>query len=151
MKYKFVDGKEIEIPVISVRDADDVYDVMFKLNLPDTQDGFDRGNGEGVWAYSDDETKKIHDEEIVLGGIYFARILNDSVYYPGKLKYNEIVAFEMRGKYRPIAFFTELNEKYGPPKADEIRAAMHNMGGLRCEICKDNIGKKEDTLIEIND
>lgn len=73
-----------------------------KINLPETQEDFISGNGEGVWVLVDDETKAAYDKDVV-GGCYFGILDNDSIYWPN-LVHGTKVRFEMRGQYRPVAF-----------------------------------------------
>lgn len=82
-----------------------------KVNLPEDEDAYQSGNGEGVWVIVDDETKKLHDddkENIIAKGI----LDNDSWYYQGLYAGVEI-SFELRGKNRPVVSYQWLRENYG--------------------------------------
>ena len=72
-----------------------------KINVPETEEDYLRGNGEGMWALVDEETKKAHDDDNVTGGGYQAELDNDSFYWPG-LEHGQIVPIEMRGDKRPV-------------------------------------------------
>ncbi len=81
-----------------------------KVNFPLTVEDFAAGNGEGMWVLVDKETKEAHDKD-VSGGEWVGILSNDSIYFPG-LRCGEVVRFEMRGEYRPVAIFDGfLSEK----------------------------------------
>jgi hypothetical protein len=113
--YAFESGEKQEVPAFKT--PSDI-NLMFKLNLPSSRENFESGNGEGVWACTDNPTLERLNKDGT-GGIYFARVLNDSVYYP-TLKCDTIVAMEMRGDKRPVALYDELIEKFGKSKRDEV-------------------------------
>lgn len=84
---------------------------LFKVNLPDSYDSYLDGIGEGVWAYTDKESyERIFKDE--KEGIIYVKILNTSLYYDG-LYYDTLIPVELRGKYRPVAIYEELVDKYG--------------------------------------
>lgn len=82
-----------------------------KVNLPDTQESYFSGNGEGVWVLVAPEVKQLHDED-ARGGLSFGVLDNDSVYYPS-LKHGEVIPFEWRGEKRPVAPFSYLVQRFG--------------------------------------
>lgn len=106
--YQFSNGVCAEVQDFPKVDSS----YYFKVNLPNSQDSYESGNGEGVWAYTDAESyeKWKNDEQ---DAIIYVKILNDSVYYNG-LEYGDLVPVELRGEYRPVAIYEELISKYGP-------------------------------------
>ena len=77
-----------------------------KINLPQTEEDYLAGNGEGVWMLVDSETKKAYDED-AKGGRYVGILDNDSLYFPN-LVHGKLIPFEMRGQDRPVAIFPEF-------------------------------------------
>lgn len=86
---------------------------LVKVNLPDSQESYEHGNGEGCFArligaeaceayWADAES-----------GDYQALLDNDSWYYPG-LKHGTTVPVEMRGRNRPVVPLKWLQDNYGP-------------------------------------
>ncbi len=94
-----------------------------QVNLPLTEQDYASGNGEGVWVLVDPETKKAYDQDITGKG-YIGILDNDSCYYPG-LNAGELLPFEMRGEYRPVAdfhgFLTQLQRLTPEAKAALIQ------------------------------
>ena len=82
-----------------------------KVNMPDNAEGYERGNGEGVFVLVDEQTKRAHDNDEE-SGIYFGVLDNDSFYWPG-INHGEIIPFEMRGNNRPVVPLAWLVESYG--------------------------------------
>ena len=80
-----------------------------KVNLPLTEQDYLAGNGEGVWVLVDPKTKRAHDEDATGGG-YVGILDNDSCYYPG-LNAGELIPFELRGIFRPVANFYSFLSK----------------------------------------
>ena len=112
VKYTFADGKVVdyeEIPIFDVN-TDDGH--LFKINLSDNNEDYLNGNGEGVWAIGNRDTMKAHKDNELGNNIYFVRILNDSVYYPG-LMCDTVVPIKFRGDKRPVALMSELQYRYG--------------------------------------
>lgn len=81
-----------------------------KVNLPASQEAYDRGNGEGVWCLVTEDVKKAYDADEV-GTSYTAILDNDSVYYP-KLVHGTKIPIEMRGEYRPVVSYKWLIKNY---------------------------------------
>jgi len=77
-----------------------------KVNLPPSEADYLRGNGEGVWVLVDSATKTDYNQD-VSGKGYVGILDNDSLYYP-ELKAGDLLLFEMRGGYRPVAAFYEF-------------------------------------------
>lgn len=131
-----------------------------KVNLPLTKQDYAAGNGEGVWVLVDSETKKAHDEDAT-GGSYIGILSNDSCYYPG-LNCGELLPFEMRGEYRPVADFHGFLSKLMKltPEGKELlirqiarRQALEPNPPICCNciFCCDKRGFPEpDDLIEID-
>lgn len=71
-----------------------------KVNLPETEDDYIDGNGEGVWVLVDEKAKTAHDTD-VNEGTYLGILANDSVYYP-HMTFGSAVVIEMRGSQRPV-------------------------------------------------
>ena len=80
-----------------------------KVNLPLTEQDYLAGNGEGVWVLVDPKTKQAHDTDAIGGG-YVGILDNDSCYYPG-LNAGQLIPFELRGSYRPVANFYSFLSK----------------------------------------
>ena len=80
-----------------------------KVNLPLTEQDYLAGNGEGVWVLVDPKTKQAHDMDAAGGG-YVGLLDNDSCYYPG-LNAGQLILFEMRGSFRPVANFYSFLSK----------------------------------------
>lgn len=80
-----------------------------KVNLPLTEQDYLAGNGEGVWVLVDPKTKQAHDTDATGGG-YVGILDNDSCYYPG-LNAGQLIPFELRGSYRPVANFHSFLSK----------------------------------------
>lgn len=93
-----------------------------KVNLPSDLESFKTGNGEGVWAYpcSPEDDEKVNNDNYY--GEAYVIVKNDSFYYPGLIKYNDIIKVHCNGKKRPylhIDLFTEYSEKTNPEKNKE--------------------------------
>jgi hypothetical protein len=86
----------------------------FKVNLPDTEEGYRNGNGEGCWAWTDDPDviRKWEDDYTSAPGETFdVRLDNDSWYWHG-LEHGTTVPIEMRGDKRPVVPLAWLQERY---------------------------------------
>ena len=81
-----------------------------KVNLPNSAEAYERGNGEGVFVLVDAETKRDYDANAE-GGEYEGILDNDSWYWRG-LDHGEVVPFEMRGEFRPVVPYEWLNERF---------------------------------------
>ena len=81
-----------------------------KVNLPNSEEKYIAGNGEGVWCLVDEDTKRAHDENETGGG-YTAILDNDSLYWDG-LKHGVEMPIELRGDYRPVVPFGWLAAHY---------------------------------------
>lgn len=66
-----------------------------KVNLPNSEEKYISGNGEGCFVIVDEETRRLYDEDD-FGTICEGILDNDSLYYPD-LKHGVRVPFEMRG------------------------------------------------------
>lgn len=80
-----------------------------QINLPLTAEDYAHGNGEGVWVEVDRDTRAAYDRDAVGPG-YCGVLANDSLYYPG-LCCGELICFEMRGQYRPVADIRKLHDR----------------------------------------
>ena len=100
----------------------------FKLNLPDTFEKYQSGNGEGIWAVA--LTKELTDK-IDKGSVkqFNAYAANDPMYYP-HLKCGSRILSETRGRdFRPVAVWDNLsNSKDTPGNKEEMfrKMAEHN-------------------------
>lgn len=92
-----------------------------QVNLPLTGQDYADGNGEGVWVLVDPETKKAYDQDLTGKG-YIGILDNDSCYYPG-LNAGELLPFEMRGEFRPVADFHGFLAQL-PRLTPEAKAAL---------------------------
>ena len=72
-----------------------------KINLPQSQDKFAKGLGEGIWVSVDDITMAAYNSN-TQGGVYTGSLRNDSYYFP-HLKWGCTISFEMRGMNRAVA------------------------------------------------
>ena len=80
-----------------------------KVNLPETENDYKDGNGEGVWALVDDTCKKAYDNDSDCC-TFIGILCNDSIYYP-YMTYVTAVVIEMRGERRPVVPYTFLNDR----------------------------------------
>lgn len=94
---------------------------LIKINLPLTEVDFTNGYGEGVWIEVDQKTKDDYDQDAIGTG-YCGILANDSLYYPG-LCCGEIIYFEMRGPFRPVADIQDLHTRF-PYLTPEAKAAL---------------------------
>lgn len=74
-------------------------DKYFKVNIPDSKEGYNSGNGEGMWCQPlTEEDEKIYESG---SGSFDVVLLNDSVYIP-PLFYGTVIRAEARGNKRPV-------------------------------------------------
>ena len=72
---------------------------VMKFNIPEDIEGYQRGNGEGVWGYIENESAlEQYDKGI---GEFSVILLNDTIYHP-ILEYGIVCVVEGRGQNRPI-------------------------------------------------
>jgi len=72
-----------------------------KVNLPDSEENYQSGNGEGVWACPVDDIQHQLIHDYVVGSIVKVVVLNNCFYYP--LNYGDIVSVIITNeKNRPI-------------------------------------------------
>jgi len=104
--YEFENGNKVAVKDFTKPNSE----CFFKVNLPNTVANYEAGSGEGVWAYTDEESYKkwLKDEK---DSIVYVKILNNSMYYKG-LEYGDLIPVELRGEYRPVAIYDELIAKY---------------------------------------
>jgi len=111
----------VEIPLLSCRSSEELQNMYahiaeekgmkyIKINIPENEESYNSGNGEGVWVLVDAKAKKAYhtDEE---GTSYSGILDNDSIFYSG-LVAGVIIPFEMRGDKRPVVPFKWLTENY---------------------------------------
>lgn len=79
----------------------------FKVNLPDTEEEYAKGNGEGCFALFDDKEADLY--EMDANGTGEVILDNDSIYYP-KLKHGTKVPIEYRGNNRPVVPYSWLQQ-----------------------------------------
>lgn len=100
---------------------------LFKVNLPDTFELYQSGNGEGIWACpADKETEDLwkNDTDGQQGVVYAC---NDSFYYPGEIVFGSRVLVEFRGENRPVAVWDDL---HGTAEAEQNKEKiMHKLTG----------------------
>ena len=82
-----------------------------KINVPTTEEEYVRGNGEGMWALTDDSGKRAYDEDAE-SGEYEVIIDNDSFFWEG-LEHGQLMPVEMRGVHRPIVPYNWLFAIFG--------------------------------------
>ena len=105
-----------------------------KVNLPLTEQDYLAANGEGVWVLVNPTTKRDHDMDVTGGG-YIGILDNDSCYFPG-LNAGQLIPFELRGAFRPVAnfhsFLSKLTRLTPEGKALLLeRIAMYQTGNIR--------------------
>ena len=81
-----------------------------KVNLPQSEQDYKDGAGEGVFVIVSAKTKEAHDNDISGSG-YKGVLDNDSCYYSG-LYHGAIIPLEMRGENWPVVPYTWLKERY---------------------------------------
>ena len=82
-----------------------------KVNLPESEEDYLAGYGEGMWAKVDDKTLEAYNSDAVGEG--FEAILdNDSFYWDG-LEHGQIAPIEMRGDKRPVVPYNWLFAIFG--------------------------------------
>ncbi len=89
-----------------------------KLNLPSTIDGFETGNGEGVWGCpltkKDLYISKNDDDDTTFQVI----LLNDSIYYP--FPYGTILTAKCIYGFRPVLSYKWINNIFKTHKNTTI-------------------------------
>lgn len=96
-----------ERQVLTREELDKLGADYFHLNLPDTIENYQSGNGEGVWAVcrpKDRQDLRYDKKE----GQFIAFSCNDSVYYPGEIVIGSAILAEHRGENRPVACWDDL-------------------------------------------
>lgn len=96
-----------------------VKDELFKINLPFTETEYESGNGEGVWAITDNASLEIINDIKSINDFVLVRILNDSIYY-NDLKFGDYIIVETRGEKRPVANYEILNSNYNKESEEEV-------------------------------
>ena len=81
----------------------------FKLNLPDTFENYQSGNGEGIWAVCNPKDRLALRADMKKGQ-FIAFACNDSFYYPGKIVIGSPILAEHRGENRPVACWDDLDD-----------------------------------------
>lgn len=115
-----------------------------KVNFPLTAEDFASGNGEGMWVRVDPETKAAYDADAT-GGPYAGILANDSIYYPG-LNCGEAVRFEMRGQYRPVAYFDGFLSGRNRLTPEGKQAVIDRIAGAsHCTLLEGNINGEDGT------
>ena len=100
-----------------------------QVNLPDTAEHYESGNGEGCWADLEGAAREAYEHD-ACGGRYEAVLRNDSIYYPG-LACGTVVPIEMRGANRPVVPYAWLVENYAydPALKNRIIAVLLGESG----------------------
>lgn len=80
---------------------------LIKINLPETKEQYETGNGEGVWAIVDNECKIAYEAD-EYGTQYIGILDNDSILYP-HMVHGYGVIIEMRGTHKPVVPYDYLN------------------------------------------
>ena len=79
----------------------------FKVNIPNTEEEYFKGNGEGCFALFNDEEADMY--EMDARGKGEVILDNDSLNYP-KLKHGTKVPVEYRGENRPVVPYNWLQQ-----------------------------------------
>jgi hypothetical protein len=111
--YEFISGLRMKVNPIDVPEESK----CFKVLLPVSEEDFNEGGGESVWACADEDAYQKYKEDAE-SGIYFVRILNNSLYYPD-LNCDSLIPVQLRGQNKPVALLRELNKLYGTAKRDQ--------------------------------
>lgn len=83
---------------------------VIKANLPNNEEAYRIGTGEGVWFLVDKETNDAYNRN-ARKGTYKGILDNDSVYYP-KLVHGIVCPIEMRGNKRPVVPYQWLKDNF---------------------------------------
>ena len=76
-------------------------DTYMKFNIPDSEEKFKSGNGEGVWAMPlTPDDRAIYKDDSAVGKKFQVIILNDALTYP--IEWGSIITVESRGDDRPV-------------------------------------------------
>lgn len=94
-------------------------DKLFKVNLPFTESEYETGNGEGVWAITNNASLEIINDTKSINEFVLVRILNDSIYY-NNLSFGDYIIVETRGEKRPVANYEILNSNYNKESEEEV-------------------------------
>ena len=106
--YISLEGKGFEEDIkISNRDERE----FFRVNLPDSEESYEYGSGEGVWAVSNSKGFRIAQDDNSYKELFLVRILNDSIYFKD-LKMGDYVLVESRRDNRPVAIYKELVNRF---------------------------------------
>lgn len=81
-----------------------------KVNLPQSEEAYRQGTGEGCFFIVSDEVKRAYDADEA-GTTYTGILDNDSSYYRG-LYHGEELTIEMRGDKRPVVPYSQLIKRY---------------------------------------
>lgn len=109
--------------------------MQVQVNLPNTPELYERGNGEGVWATIDEATAAAYKANETGAG-YTAVLDNDSWDYPG-LEHGTEVPIELRGgDKRPVVPLAWLLERFGEDELERLRAAQRTEAEKRLTILK---------------
>ena len=82
-----------------------------KVNLPESEEDYLIGTGEGCWAIADKAAKRAYDEDAD-SGEYSVTLDNDSICWEG-LIHGTVVPIEMRGDKRPVVPYNWLFARFG--------------------------------------
>ena len=75
-----------------------------KVNLPDTLDKFETGNGEGIWAVPNMPSDQSTSDSNIIGDSFDVIVLNDCLSYP--FRYGTIINVTIKNtEHRPVLTF----------------------------------------------
>ena len=118
---RIYDNFGVEIPILSCRNSEELRKMYMqiaeekgmdyiKANIPENEESYTTGNGEGVWVLVDKKTKNAYDTD-EKGTNYSGILDNDSIFYCG-LTAGTIIPLEMRGENKPVVPFEFLAENF---------------------------------------
>lgn len=85
---------------------------LIKANLPESEEAYRTGEGEGCFFIVDAETRTAYERnEEKSDRLYYGILDNDSCYYLG-LEHGERLPLEMRGEFRPVVPFEYLRDRW---------------------------------------
>lgn len=85
---------------------------LIKINIPGSFNNYINGAGECVDALASEKGFELYNNEDSFGERFEVQILQDSLYYDG-LKNGEKIVVETRRAFRPVAVYSNLEEKFG--------------------------------------
>lgn len=88
-------------------------DKYIKVNIPDSLNSYETGNGEGMWAMATNEEdyKKIIDDNSK-SELVVVQLHNDCFYYQDDIKFLDYIVVETRGFNRSVVPYSEVEDYF---------------------------------------